>query len=123
MKGPLLRISSLAALGCIVALTACASGGTGTRSSSGTITRAELDAVNAFSVDEAIELLRPTWAINLQGACYAEQAMDREALRSLPLHQVEQIRKVSASEAAARCGAGGTGMMASGDYLLITRLR
>lgn len=102
---------------------ACATSNSGARRSSGPISRVELDSVNAFVVDEAVELLRPTWMARLQGACYAEEPLDREELSTLPLHDIREIRRISASEAASKCGIGGMRMMASGAYLLILRRR
>jgi hypothetical protein len=82
-----------------------------------------LDSVNAFVVDEAVDLLRPTWMARLQGACYAEEPLDREELSRLPLHDIREIRRISASEAASECGISGMNVMASGAYLLILRRR
>lgn len=107
---------------CLMISSACAAGGGGS-SLSGPITRLELDSVNAFMVDEAVQLLRPAWMPQLEGGCYAEQPMTMDELSSLPLVQIQEITRISASEAAARCGIGGTDMMASGYYLLITRRR
>ena len=101
----------------------CASGGTGRRASSGPIQRIELDSVDAFMVDEAVQLLRPAWMLQLMGACYAEVPMERAELRSLPLTQILEIRQISPSVAVSTCGISGTDMMASGTYLHIIRRR
>ena len=57
----------------LLTASACATGNPEARRSAGPISRAELDSVNAFVVDEAVDLLRPTWMARLQGACYAEE--------------------------------------------------
>jgi hypothetical protein len=108
----------------LIAASACATTGEGgQRRNSGPISRAELDSVNAFMVPEAIDLLRPNWMPTLQGGCYEEQGMDMDALARLPLSNIREIQLISPSEAASRCGIGGTAMMASGRYLMIYRIR
>lgn len=102
---------------------ACAGGGSARSGSFGAISRAELDDVNAFMVDEAVEILRPNWMPRLSGACYAEEALSRDELSRLPLADILEISQITASVAASTCGISGTDMMASGTYLLITRLR
>ena len=107
----------------LLTASACATGNPEARRSAGPISRGELDSVNAFVVDEAVELLRPTWMARLQGACYAEEPLGREELSRLPLHDIREIRRISASEAVSECGISGMEMMASGTYLLILRRR
>ena len=120
--------SRLALLGgCFLLLTsaACAGGGSssGRSGSFGDITRAELDDVDAFVVDDAVELLRPNWMSRLSGACYAEEPLSRDELSRLPLADILKISQISASVAASKCGISGMDMMASGIYLLIERRR
>jgi hypothetical protein len=111
----------LLAMTLVVGVTsACATGSSDGRPT-GPISRQELADVNAFSVSEAVDILRPTWMARLAGACYAEEPMDRDALGSLPLYGIREIRRISASEAASLCGAGGMEMMASGTFLHILR--
>ena len=108
----------------IITASACATAGEGgQRRSSGPISRAELDSVNAFMVPEAVDLLRPNWMPTLQGGCYEEEPLDLDGLGMLPLSNIREIQLISPSEAASRCGIGGTAMMASGRYLMIYRIR
>ena len=111
---------------CLLMACGCATTGEGRPTTSGPITRAELDSVNAFVVDEAVELLRPTWMVQLRGGCYEEEVLSMDGLSRLPLHQIQEIRLISASEAVSECGLGRGGMLSQGpgnNVLLLTRRR
>ena len=105
----------------LLSAVACATSGEGSEHRSGPITRAELDSVDAFTVDEALSLLRPVWLSQFVGACYEEEDMNRQAISRLPLSQILEIRRISASEATRLCSIGFTAGAAPGYYLHIRR--
>lgn len=110
----------------------CASSGTGAssgRGSSTTITRAQLDQLNANDLHDAVRRLRPTW-LSARGptTLMGEQAQvvvyldgaptgSVEALRRIEVDIVESLEYLSPSEATNRYGTN----HAAGAILIRTR--
>lgn len=98
----------------VLLLTACASGGTGAtpRSSSDVINAEELETVATFSAYDAVSRLRPQWlrartpgveaVVFLNGA----QIGGLEALRSIQVSTLSEIRYRNGRDATTRYGTG-----------------
>lgn len=96
-----------------LALSACASGSGGARSSASVITEEELRPMAAFSVYESIQRLRPRWLQGRASGADVAVFMDGQPviggtdfLWDLQAVEVLEIRFRSASDATTRYGTG-----------------
>jgi hypothetical protein len=120
----------LLAMALVLAVSACASGGGSgdgakKRGSRNHITFEEIDNLDVVDCYQAVQRLRPTWLVTRTGAFPAvfnngtQQPGGINALRGIPINDVEEIRFLSARDATTRFGTG----YLSGAILVKTRNR
>jgi hypothetical protein len=115
----------LAAAALMLTLSACASGGGGgdgaPRRSANRITAQELEGVAQLDCLQAIQRLRPDWLrtrTSARPAIFVDgmESLNSEALRSLPVASVREMRFLDARDATTRFGTG----YVSGAILITT---
>ena len=112
LNGSRTALTLVVAFGLATALAACASSGgsAGPRRDPNLITAEELAEYSTFTALDAIRRLRPRW-LQSRGQTSAQVIQDgarlgdpENALRSMPVSDIEEMRYLSASDATMRYG-------------------